>query len=44
METIFTNSENSETSEPHIFILDLTYKLNFKDPKKSMPLANLSIY
>ena len=44
METIFMNSENSKTSEPHRFILDLTDKRNLKDPKKNMALANLSIY
>ena len=44
MEKIFMNSENSKTSEPHKFRLDLTDKLNLKDPKKNMALANLSIY
>ena len=34
METIFMNTENSKTSEPHRFKLDLTDKLNLKDPKK----------
>ena len=34
METISMNSKNSKTSEPHIFKLDLTDKLNLKDPKK----------
>ena len=29
------NSENSKTSESHIFKLDLTAKLNLKDPKKT---------
>ena len=43
METIFMNSENSKTSEPQRFKLDLTVKLNLKDPKKNMPLTNLSI-
>ena len=38
------NSENSKSSEPHRFTLDLTGKLNLKDPKKSMALANLNIY
>ena len=28
------NSENSKTSEPHRFKLDLTDKLNLKDPEK----------
>ena len=44
METIFMNGENGKTSEPHRFRLDLTGKLNLKDPKKNMALANLSIY
>ena len=30
------NIENSKTSEPHRFKLDLTDKLNLKDPKKNM--------
>ena len=38
------NTENSKTSEPHRLKLDLTDKLNLKDPKKNMALANLSIY
>ena len=38
------NTENSKTSEPHTFRLDLTDKLKLKDPKKNMALANLSIY
>ena len=43
------NSENSKTiegnkSEPHNFRLDLTDKLNLKDPKKNKSLANSSIY
>ena len=44
METIFMNSENSKTSEPHKFRMDLTDKFNLKDPKKNMALANLSLY
>ena len=44
METIFINTENSKTSEPHRFNLGLTYKLNLKNPNKYMALANLSIY
>ena len=38
------NSENSKTSEPHRFRLDLTDKLDLKDSKKNMALANQSIY
>ena len=44
MATIFMNNENSKTSEPHRFRLDLTDKLNLEDPKKNMALANLGIY
>ena len=38
------NSKNSKTNEPHRFELDLTDKLNLKNPNKNMVLANLSIY
>ena len=44
MKTIFMNTENSKTSEPCRFKLDLTDKLNFKNPNKNMALPNLSIY
>ena len=37
------NTENSKTSEPHRFKLDLTDKLNLKNPNKNMALANLGI-
>ena len=38
------NTENSKTNEAHRFRLDLTDKLNLKNPNKNMALANLSIY
>ena len=38
------NIENSKTSEPHKFRLNLTDKLNLKDSNKKMALTNLSIY
>ena len=38
------NTENSKTNESHRFKLDLADKINFKNPKKNMALANLSIY
>ena len=38
------NTENSKTNEPHRFKLDLTDKLNLKNPNKNMALANFSIY
>ena len=44
METIFMNTKNSKTSEPHRFKLDLADKRNLKNPNKNMALANLSIY
>ena len=44
METIFMNCENSRTSEPHKFKLDLTDKRNLKNSNKNMVLANLGIY
>ena len=48
METIFMNTKNSKKNESHRFKLDLTDKLNLKNPNKSpnknMTLANLSIY
>ena len=44
METIFMNTENSKTSQPHRFKLDLTDKINLKNPNKNMALGNLSIY
>ena len=38
------SSKNGKTSNSHRFRLDLTDKLDLKDPKKNMALANLSIY
>ena len=43
MDTIFMNS-NSKTSEPHIFKLKLTDKLNLRLDKTVIALSNLSIY
>ena len=44
METFFMNTENSKTSEPHMFKYNLIDKLNLKSPNKNMALVNLSIY
>ena len=44
METIFMNTENSKSNEPHRFRLTLADKFNLKDPNKIIALANLSIY
>ena len=44
MDTIFMNSQNSKTSEPHILILKLTDKLDLKRGEKIIALSNLSIH
>ena len=44
MDTIFMNSENSKTSEPHFLILKLTNKLDLRIGEKIIVLSNLSIY
>ena len=36
MDTIFINSENSITSEPHILILQLTDKLDLRRGEKKL--------
>ena len=44
MDTIFTNSENSKTSKPHVLIINLTDKIDLRRGEKSIALLNLSIY
>ena len=44
MDTMFMNSENSKTSKPHILILKLTDKLDFRRGEKIIALSNLSIH
>ena len=44
MDTIFMNSENSKTSNPHVLILNLTDKLDLRRCKKSIAFSNLCIY
>ena len=44
MDTIFTNSENSKTSEPHVLILKLTDKFDLRRGEKIIALSNLSFY
>ena len=44
METIFMNTENSKTNEPHRFRLSLAVKLNVKNPNTNTALGNLSIH
>ena len=43
MDTIFMNSENSKTSEPHVLILKLTDKLDLRRGEKIIALSHLSI-
>ena len=43
MDTIFMNSENSKTSDPHRLLLNLTDKINLKRSDKYIELSNLSI-
>ena len=44
MDTIFMNSQNSEASDPHKLLLNLTDKVNLKRSDKCVALSNLSIY
>ena len=44
MDTIFMNSENSKTSDPHRPLLNLSDKINLKRSDKYVALSNLSIY
>ena len=44
MNTIFMNSENSRTSDPHRLLLNLTDKVHMRRKDKYIALSNLSIY
>ena len=44
MNTVFLNSENSETSDPHRLLLNLTDKIYLRRKGKYIALSNLSIY
>ena len=44
MDTIFMNSENSKTSDPHRLLLNLSDNINLKRSDKYVSLSNLSIY
>ena len=43
MDTIFTNSKNSKTSEYHVLVLKLADKLDLSRGQKRVALSNLSI-
>ena len=44
MNTIFINSGNSKTSDPHRLLLNFSGKINLKRSDKYFGLSNLSIY
>ena len=44
MDTIFMNSENCKTSEPHRLLFNLADKVNLKRSHKYVALLNLSMY
>ena len=44
METIFMNTENSKTSEPRKFVLNLWQKIDLKGSNKHVDLQSLCIY
>ena len=44
MDTIFMNSENSKTPDPHRLLLNLSDKMNLKRSDKYVAVSNLSIY
>ena len=44
METIFMNSKNSKTSDPHRLLLNLSDKIDLKRSDKYVSPSNLSIY
>ena len=41
MDTIFMNSENSKTLDPHRLLVNLTDKINLKRSDKYVALSNL---
>ena len=44
MDTIFINSENSKTSDPHRLLLNISNKIDLKRSDKYVALSNLSIF
>ena len=44
MNTIFMNSVNSKTSDPHRLLLNITDKIHLKGKNKYIASSNLSIY
>ena len=44
MNTMFLNSKNSKTSDPHKLLLNLTKKIDLRRKDKYIIISNLSIY
>ena len=44
MNTIFMNSQNSKTYDPHRILLNLTNKIDFRRKDKYIALSYFSIY
>ena len=44
MNTIFMNSENSKTPDPHRVLLNLSEKINLKRSDKHVAISNLSVF
>ena len=44
MNTIFMNSENNKTSDPHRLSLNLTNKIDLRRKDTYIALSNISIY
>ena len=44
MNTMFLNSKNSKTSDPHKLLLNLTEKIDLRRKDKYIIISNLSIY
>ena len=44
MNTIYMNSENCKTSDPHRLLINLSDIINLKRSDKYVALSNLSIY
>ena len=40
METIFMNTENTKTNEPHKFLLNLSQRLDFRSSNKHVTFQN----
>ena len=44
MNTIFMNSKNGKTCDPHRLLLNITDKIDLKRKDKYIALSNLNIY